>query len=101
MAAVSPPAPLLHESTLFPCIHIIASAVALLVLPSCQTMTGGSGAAVAALPEAWRNAADFPQARPERDLATWWGRFDDPVLPKVITAALEGSPDLASAAARV
>lgn len=81
--------------------HIIAGAFALLVLPSCQTMPGGSGTSVAALPEAWRNAADFPQARPERDLATWWGRFDDPVLAKVIAAALEGSPDLASAAARV
>lgn len=71
-----------------------------LVFTACQTTSGGSDT-VAALPVAWRNAADFPTAAPERDLARWWTTFGDPVMTRVIGGALHGSPDLASAAARV
>ncbi len=70
------------------------------VFTACQTTSGGSDT-VAALPVAWRNAADFPTAAPERDLARWWTTFGDPVMTRVIGGALHGSPDLASAAARV
>ena len=71
-----------------------------LVFSACQT-TGGGGDAVGALPVAWRNAAAFPAAAPERDLERWWTSFGDPVMTRVIGGALRGSPNLASAAARV
>lgn len=55
----------------------------------------------APLPEAWKNAGNFPDAAPSKDLARWWGRFDDPTLSRIIGDALRNSPDLASASARV
>lgn len=53
------------------------------------------------LPADWKNAASFPVAKPGRDLSRWWGRFDDPVLTRIISNALKSSPDMASAAARI
>lgn len=40
-------------------------------------------------------------ASPQKDLARWWARFDDPQMSKLITAGLAGNPGIASAAARV
>ena len=70
------------------------------LLPSCQN-SGGGNTSVPALPEAWRHAAGFPSAAPERDLERWWANFGDPVMTRVIGGALRGSPGLAAAAARV
>jgi NodT family efflux transporter outer membrane factor (OMF) lipoprotein len=53
------------------------------------------------IPVAWKNAAAFPAAQPDRDLARWWGAFDDPTLTRLIRTGLETSPDIASATARV
>ncbi len=53
------------------------------------------------LPADWKNAADFPTASPSRDLSRWWYRFNDPVLTRLITDAIDQNPDLASASARV
>lgn len=53
------------------------------------------------LPAEWRNAGNFPVAAPDRDLSRWWGRFNDPALNRVIASALEDSPDVKSAVARV
>lgn len=53
------------------------------------------------LPKEWKNAAGFPVAAPQRDLSRWWGRFGDPVLVKIISSALQNSPDMASASARI
>ncbi len=53
------------------------------------------------LPVSWRNAADFPATAPDRDLARWWRQFDDPTLTRIISDALAGSPDIASATERV
>ena len=53
------------------------------------------------LPAAWKNAGGFPVASPTQDLSRWWNRFEDPVLTRVIAAALKDSPDVAAAAARV
>jgi len=53
------------------------------------------------LPADWKNAAGFPVASASRDLSRWWNRFGDVTLSRVISDALQASPDMASAAARV
>ncbi len=53
------------------------------------------------LPAAWKNAGGFPVAAPERDLARWWARFNDPALNRLIAGALANNPDIASATAKV
>lgn len=53
------------------------------------------------VPASWKNAAAFPTAEPDRDLARWWASFDDPTLTRLIRSGLETSPDIASATARV
>lgn len=40
-------------------------------------------------------------ASPQKDLARWWARFDDPQMSKLIAEGLAGNTDLASATARV
>jgi outer membrane protein, multidrug efflux system len=53
------------------------------------------------LPANWKNAGGFPVASPTRDLSRWWGKFEDPVLTRLISGALATSPDIAAASARV
>jgi multidrug efflux system outer membrane protein len=53
------------------------------------------------LPASWKNAGSFPVASPSRDLSRWWGRFDDPILSRLIRDALDSNPDIASASARI
>ncbi|HWB04773.1 MAG TPA: efflux transporter outer membrane subunit [Verrucomicrobiales bacterium] len=78
-----------------------AITIALLgALTACR-MSGTVSGTVPALPEAWRNASGFPTAAPDKDLSRWWVRFDDPVMKRVIGIALQSSPDIAAAAARV
>lgn len=69
-------------------------------LLSC-TLDSNVGSKPMSLPAAWKNAGAFPQASPTRDLSRWWGRFDDPVLNRLISGALETSPDISAATARV
>ncbi len=76
----------------------LAGIVAL--LPGCSVAPGGGTPSVT-LPVAWRNAADFPSATPDDDLATWWSSFGDPQMTRLIREALAGNRDLASAVARV
>jgi len=53
------------------------------------------------LPADWKQAGGFPVAAPAKDLSRWWNRFDDPTLSRIIASALQNSPDMASASARV
>jgi NodT family efflux transporter outer membrane factor (OMF) lipoprotein len=76
----------------------LAGIVAL--LPGCSVTPGGGTSSVT-LPVAWRNAADFPSATPDDDLATWWSSFGDPQMTRLIREALAGNRDLASSVARV
>lgn len=69
-------------------------------LVSCA-LDSGFTAKPMALPATWKNAGGFPVASPTRDLSRWWGRFDDPVLNRLISDAIQSSPDLAAASARV
>lgn len=80
---------------------VLAAAGVFVVAAFSGCETTGTGKALPALPEQWKNAAGFPVAAPQRDLERWWTRFGDPVMTRVITGALRGSPDIASAASRV
>lgn len=51
------------------------------------------------LPSDWQASA-LP-VDPAADLATWWQRFDDPVLDDLVTRALHANLDLGVAAARI
>lgn len=53
------------------------------------------------LPADWKNAGGFPVAAPSRDLSRWWTKFNDPVLTRLISTALESSPDIVTASARI
>ena len=53
------------------------------------------------LPAEWRNAGKFPIASPKQDLTRWWGRFNDPTLNRLISSALQDSPDIKTAKSRV
>ena len=68
------------------------------VVVGCADSTPGAGSEP---PKAWINGAGFPVASPQKDLARWWARFDDPQMSKLISAGLAGNPGIASAIARV
>lgn len=51
------------------------------------------------MPPSWQNSP--PTGANNPDLATWWERFDDPQLNKLIKKALENNLDLAIAVTRV
>jgi outer membrane protein, multidrug efflux system len=61
----------------------------------------GSGVKPMPVPTEWRNAGRFPVSAPQKDLSRWWGRFGDPALSRVISAALADSPDISAATARI
>ncbi|MES2474257.1 MAG: efflux transporter outer membrane subunit [Verrucomicrobiota bacterium] len=78
----------------------LISGTALLFLGGCATGPTTLRQPVS-LPADWKNAHNFPVAAPDRDLSRWWRRFDDPTLNRVISIALESSPDIKTATARV
>ncbi len=53
------------------------------------------------LPADWKNAAAFPVTSGPKDLSRWWTRFNDPTLNRLVKTTMDGSPDLATAAARI
>lgn len=55
----------------------------------------------APLPSAAASATKLPHGGQAAELATWWSRFDDPLLPRLIDAAQQGNGDVAQAAARI
>lgn len=57
-----------------------------------------SAPAKAEVPGSWQNAAS---QHPPGDLSTWWKRFHDPMLDRLIAVGLERSLDLREAAARI
>lgn len=71
-----------------------------LALAACSLQSPSSRADMV-LPAAWKNAAGFPVASPARDLSRWWKRFDDPLLTRVISDALNSNPDIQSATSRI
>jgi outer membrane protein, multidrug efflux system len=53
------------------------------------------------IPASWQEAAAGPSPLDTAALSAWWIRFDDPVLSELIAGALQASPDVHSALARV
>lgn len=53
------------------------------------------------LPADWKNAGGFPVASASRDLSRWWTKFEDPTLNRLVSTAIQDSPDTATAAARI
>lgn len=76
-----------------------AAAAAMALLAGCASAPAEPpGAATVPVAPAWQ--APLPPAG-AGNLAGWWARFNDPLLPPLITAAQAASPTLASAAARI
>lgn len=76
-----------------------AAAAAMALLAGCASAPAEPpGAATVPVAPAWQ--APLPPAG-AGNLAGWWARFNDPLLPPLITAAQVASPTLASAAARI
>jgi outer membrane protein TolC len=78
------------------------SAGAVLGLSSCAT-TGSrqtDGPAVV-VPPAWQHGATFAGTPDPAVLATWWERFNDPVLDALIAGALRSSPDVRTALSKI
>ncbi len=80
-------------------IHKGAGLLLSLLLGGCTTLPGASTAPPATLPPQWQAA--LPAGDSSTELADWWRRFDDPLLPPLISAAQDASPTLGGAAARV
>lgn len=81
--------------------HLIPSAALFFLLLGSCAQNPGTGRQAAAIPAVWKNAGNFPAATPSEDLHRWWSRFDDPVLNRLIAAALQDSPDIRAATARI
>ena len=54
-----------------------------------------------AAPAGWANAAAGSTATQAEDVSRWWQRLDDPVLTALVEEALQNSPDLRSAKAKL
>lgn len=74
-----------------------------MILAACMVVgcADGTPGAGTEPPKAWIHGAGFPIASPQKDLARWWSRFDDPQMSKLIAAGLAGNPGIAAASARV
>jgi len=54
-----------------------------------------------AAPAAWAHAAGVKAASQAEDISRWWQRLNDPLLTALIDEALQNSPDMRSARARL
>jgi NodT family efflux transporter outer membrane factor (OMF) lipoprotein len=81
--------------------HPIFPIILIAVFTASCAMDSGTASKPIAVPAEWKNAGKFPVASPSEDLSRWWGRFDDPALNRLISAALKDSPDISSATARI
>lgn len=79
--------------------RFLTLSIALLLAAGCAPYAGLN--ANQPLPADWKNAGGFPVASPSKDLSRWWTKFNDPTLNRLISTALENSPDMATASARI
>lgn len=70
-------------------------------LAACAGIRSNAGGSSVVLPQEWKNAAGFPVAAPSKDLSRWWGKFDDPVLTKLVRTSLDHNLDVATSISRV
>ncbi len=76
----------------------VAAALVALVLVGCAA-TGGVDAPPPPIAPAWQ--AQLPHGGEITELRRWWTQFDDPLLARLVDAAEDASPTIASAAARI
>lgn len=90
--------------------HVVISSNRVTILAlSIALLTGGCASSetyklpTLAIPALWKNAPALPTTSiaSKNDLAQWWKTLGDPVLDQLAEAALQNSPDLRSAAAKV
>ena len=81
--------------------HLIFPVISFAVFAASCALDSGTASKPMTVPPDWKNAGDFPVASPSKDLSRWWGRFEDPALNRLISAALKDSPDISAATARV
>jgi NodT family efflux transporter outer membrane factor (OMF) lipoprotein len=74
---------------------------ATVLLAGCATTVPGPTPGGPAAPVAAQWHAPLPHGGQLADLGLWWGRFDDPLVPRLIAAGQDASPTLAEAAARI
>lgn len=79
--------------------RLLSLPVAILLATGCTTIRLPN--ANHPLPADWKNAGGFPVASASRDLSRWWTKFEDPTLNRLVSTALQNSPDMATAAARI
>jgi len=90
-------APLAHSFTQR---SSVAALAVLTMLGGCAGVAPPHAATpIAAAPAQWQ--APLPHGGQLADLAQWWSQFDDPLLPRLIDAAQQASPTLASARSRI
>jgi NodT family efflux transporter outer membrane factor (OMF) lipoprotein len=94
-AEVLPAVPLMNPPTL------IFSVVSAAVFAASCAMDSGTASKPMTVPPDWKNAGAFPVASPSKDLSRWWGKFEDPALNRLISAALKDNPDISAATARI
>lgn len=73
---------------------------ALISLGGCASVNDGP-ALVAPVPTQWTNGATGREPFRHSEAATWWQRYQDPVLSRLVARALADSPTLEQAMARV
>ena len=71
------------------------------VLAGCASTTASGPQEPPAPPQSLVDRWQAPLPAGGGDIAGWWARFDDPLLPALVRAAQAASPTLASAAARI
>jgi outer membrane protein, multidrug efflux system len=80
---------------------LILSVASITVFAASCAMDSGTASKPMAVPPDWKNAGNFPVAAPSKDLSRWWGRFEDSTLNRLISSALNDSPEISAATARI
>ncbi|CAM2187278.1 Outer membrane protein OprM [Paraburkholderia sacchari] len=83
------------------CRGIIAAAVATLALAGCANYFGVKSDKTIAQPQQFETSQSIPAEGGQWPTLDWAQQFGDPQLPKLIDEALEGSPTIAQAQARI
>jgi NodT family efflux transporter outer membrane factor (OMF) lipoprotein len=79
-----------------------AKAAALLLLPTLGCAVGPNYVKPEIpVPKAWNEGRGIGATQSPASLATWWTRFQDPILDRLVNEAMAGNLDLKIAAARI
>ncbi|HEV3430455.1 MAG TPA: MarR family transcriptional regulator, partial [Paraburkholderia sp.] len=83
------------------CRAAVATAVAALALSGCANYFGIKSDKTLAQPQQFETSQSIPAQGGQWPTLDWAQQFGDPQLPKLIDEALEGSPSIAQAQARI